>query len=82
MSGPRPHHPPASLTVPLDGGSATVAKGVLRGKATLRFSRRGNVIEVYADVLQMGDLIDALVARRSTMVKDDQTGDRAVVEDC
>lgn len=77
MANRAPRPLPPSLTVPLEGGTAVVSRGALRGRATLRFSRRGNVIEMHADALQLGDLIDALVARRAALVNADTTGDCA-----
>lgn len=67
----RPRPLPPSLTIPLDGGMVTVSRGALRGKAMLRFTSK----EMHADALQLGDLIDALVARRSAMVAADLTGE-------
>ena len=70
---PRPLGP--TLTVPLGRGAVTIAKSVFRGRAKLMFTR----LELEADVVQLGDLIDALIARKQAMIEADTTADNAAM---
>lgn len=70
---PRPLGP--TLTVPLERGAVTIAKSVFRGRAKLTFTR----LELETDVVQLGDLIDALIARKQAMIEADTTADNAAM---
>ena len=65
-----------SSTVPVERGFFTVARSVFRGKARITVSK----LEFDADVVQLGEMIDALVARRHALIQSDTTGDIAGVD--
>ena len=63
-----PTKPAAAMTVVVGSNSITIGKSYVRGRALVRArSFGGRFVDVHPTEQQLGDIIDAAVARREAM---------------